>query len=92
VNFPTRVKNSSSTAIDNIFIDSARLRSSCTSPIVNSLSDHDVQFITVNNVILKVNSTPLKQKTRKINNENIVHFQQIVACLAKCRYHYAAAS
>jgi exonuclease III len=32
VNFATRIQNSSSTAIDSIFIDSARLSSSCTSP------------------------------------------------------------
>jgi hypothetical protein len=61
MNFVTRVQNYSSTAIDNIFIDSAKLSSSCTSPIVNSLSDHDAQFLIVNNIISEVNSTPLKQ-------------------------------
>jgi hypothetical protein len=65
VNFATRVQNSLSTAID----------SSCTSPIVNSFSDHDSQFLKVNNIILEVNSRPLKQKTRKINTEHISHFQ-----------------
>jgi hypothetical protein len=65
VNFATRVQNSSSAAIENIFIDSTRLTSSCTSPIVNGLSDHDAQIPTVNNIILEVNSTHLKQKTRK---------------------------
>jgi exonuclease III len=46
INFATRTQNSSSTAIDNIFIDSTRLSSSCTSPIVNGLSGHDAQFLT----------------------------------------------
>jgi exonuclease III len=45
VNFPTRVQNSSSTAIDNIFTASARLSSSHTFPRVNGLSDHDAQFL-----------------------------------------------
>jgi hypothetical protein len=46
VNFATRVQNSLSTAIDNIFLDSARLSSSCTSPIVSGLSDPDAQILT----------------------------------------------
>jgi hypothetical protein len=64
-NFATRVQHSTSIAIDNIFTDSARLSSFCTSPISNGLSDHDAQFLTVNSIISDVNSTPLKQKTRK---------------------------
>jgi hypothetical protein len=68
VNFATRVQNSSSLVMYNIFIDNARLSSTCTSPIANGLSYHDAQYLTVNNIILKVSSTPLKQKTRKINN------------------------
>jgi hypothetical protein len=69
VNFATIIQNSSSTAIDNIFIDSARLSYSCTSPIVNGFSDHNAQFLTVNNIATNINSIPLKQRTRKINNE-----------------------
>jgi hypothetical protein len=75
VNYATRVQNFSSTSIDNIFIDSGRLSSSCVSPMVSSLSDHDAQFLTANNIILEENLTPLKQKTREINNETIAHFQ-----------------
>jgi hypothetical protein len=77
VNFATRVRISSSTAIDNIFLDSARLISSCTS-IVNGISGHDAQFLIVNNIIFEVNSTPLKQKIRKINNETIARVQHLV--------------
>jgi ABC-type uncharacterized transport system ATPase subunit len=77
VNFATRVKNSSSTAMDNI-LDSARLSSSCTSPMVNGLSHHDAQFLTVNIIISEVCSTPLKQKTRKINHETTAHFQHLL--------------
>jgi exonuclease III len=53
VNFATRIQNYSSTVIDNIFKDSIRLSSSCTSPIVNGLSDHDAQFLTINNITIK---------------------------------------
>jgi hypothetical protein len=65
VNFATRIQNSSSIAMDNIFIDSTRLNSSCTSPTVNGLSDHDAQLHTVNNITTKVNLIPLKQRTGK---------------------------
>jgi hypothetical protein len=51
VNFAPGVQNSSSTVIDNIFIDSARLSPSCTSPTVTGISDHDAQFLTVNNIV-----------------------------------------
>jgi hypothetical protein len=51
---------SSKTAIDDIFVDSTRLSSPCTSLIVNSLSDHDAQFLTVNNINGKVNLIPLR--------------------------------
>jgi hypothetical protein len=65
LNFVTRIENSSSTAMDNIFIHSTRLISSCTSPKINSLSDNDAQFLTVNNITTKVNLVSLKQKIRK---------------------------
>jgi hypothetical protein len=67
VNFATRVQNSSSTAIDNIFIDSARLSSSCTSPKIHSLSDHDVQFLTVNNITSEVDLTPIQKNIFNFN-------------------------
>jgi hypothetical protein len=54
------------------------LSSSCTPPTVNSLSDPDTQFLTVNNITIKVNLMPLKQRTRKINNVTIVQFQHLL--------------
>jgi hypothetical protein len=77
VNFARGVQNSSSRAIEIIFIDSASLSSSCTSPIVNGLSDNDAQFLTAN-ISSEVNSAPLKQKTRKMNNETIAPFQHLL--------------
>jgi hypothetical protein len=44
-NFPTRVQNASSTAIDNIFIDVTQYESYAVTPITNGLSDHDAQFL-----------------------------------------------
>jgi hypothetical protein len=71
MNFATRIKILPSTAIDNIFIDNTKLSSSYITPLVNSLSDHDAKFLTVNNFTTKVNLIALKQRTRKINNETI---------------------
>jgi hypothetical protein len=50
VNFATRIQNDSSTAIDNIFVDNSRLKSSSTSPPINGLSDHDAEFLIMNNI------------------------------------------
>jgi hypothetical protein len=74
VNFATRIQSNSSTAIDNIFVDSIRLNSSSTSPIIHGLSDHDAQLLTINNIVAAVNLIPLKQRTRKINNDTIMQF------------------
>jgi hypothetical protein len=49
-----------SKAIDNIFIDSARLSSS-TSHIGNGLSGHNAQFLRVNNISIKANLISLKE-------------------------------
>jgi hypothetical protein len=68
VNFPTRVHNSSSTAIDNIFINSARLNSSYTALIFNGLSDHDAQFLTLSDINTGINLPPLKWRLRKVKN------------------------
>jgi hypothetical protein len=47
-------------------------------PVVKSLSDHNAQFFTDNNFTTKVNLMPLKQRTRKINNETIAQFQRVL--------------
>jgi hypothetical protein len=71
VNFPTKVQNSSSTAIDNIFVDSARLNSSYTSPIISGLSDHHINK--------GINLALLTWILRKINNETIAQLQCLLA-------------
>jgi hypothetical protein len=41
INFPTRIQNYSSTASDNVFIDSSRKEHVSIEPVINGLSDHD---------------------------------------------------
>jgi hypothetical protein len=74
VQFATRTQNDSGTIIDNISVDITRLSSSSTCPMINDLSDHDVQFLTVN-ITPAINIIHLKQRTREINNERIMQFQ-----------------
>jgi hypothetical protein len=45
----------------------------------NGLSDHDVQFLTVNNIAPATNIVHLKQRAREINNERIMQFQPQLA-------------
>jgi hypothetical protein len=75
VNFAPRTQNDSSTAIDNIFVDITRLSSPSTYPIINGLSAHDAQILTVNNIVPASNTEPLKQRTREINTERIDQFK-----------------
>ena len=47
INFPTRLQNTSSTAIDNIFIDVSQFESYTVTPITNGLSGHDAQLLKI---------------------------------------------
>jgi hypothetical protein len=59
VYFPTRIQNTSATAIDNIFINVSKFDDCIIFPIVNGFSDHDAQLIAINDINLKIlNSTP----------------------------------
>ena len=66
------------TAIDNIFVDNCRINLSSTSPIINGLSDHDAQILTIKNIYATINEFPLKQRTRLIDNETIINFQRLL--------------
>ncbi|PNF30889.1 hypothetical protein B7P43_G06095, partial [Cryptotermes secundus] len=52
IDFPTRIQNSSKSAIDNIFIDYWRLESFKVFAIPNGISDHDAQFILIHDIVL----------------------------------------
>jgi hypothetical protein len=49
--------------------------SSPTSLIVNGLSDYDARYLAINSIAAAGNLTPLKHRTRKVNNETIMQFQ-----------------
>jgi hypothetical protein len=72
VDFSTRSQKNSTTAVDNIFIGTAR-NSYSICPIISGLYDHDDQSITFNTITLK---PPPKQvmEIRKINKYTIYNF------------------
>jgi hypothetical protein len=74
VNLATRIQKDLSTATDNIFAVSVRFSSSSASPIINGLSEQDVQYFTINNIVSAGNLILLKQRARKVNNETITQF------------------
>jgi hypothetical protein len=78
VHFETRTQNKSSTAMDNLFVHNSRLRSSYTSPLINGLSDHDAQFLTIHNICKSKNKIPNMQRTRQINNDTLTTFQTLL--------------
>jgi hypothetical protein len=49
-NFATRIQNNSSTATHNMFVDKSRINLSSISTIINGLSDHDAQILTIKNM------------------------------------------
>ena len=67
VDFATRIQNKSSRAIDIIFVDNSRLGSTIISPLINGLSDHDAQLLTINNTYAatKKSLLPTQNKNNK---------------------------
>jgi hypothetical protein len=59
------IQNDSRTAIDNIFVDSIRFSSTSTSPIINGLSDHDAQYLMINNVAATTSFNTFETKEKK---------------------------
>jgi hypothetical protein len=72
VNFPTRISNNSCTLIDNIYINTYQSEFSVY-PLINGLSDHDAQVITLNNIFTSVPNQVFFY-TRNINNHSISQF------------------
>jgi hypothetical protein len=73
VNFPTRCQKNSATTIDNIFIERDRKHDYFIPPLINGLSDHDTQLITLNTISL---NPPIKQivEIRKFDKISINDF------------------
>jgi hypothetical protein len=73
VNFTTRFQKNLATATDNIFIDIDRKNNYSICTVINGLSNHDSQLITLNTISLK---PPAKQimETRKFYKNSINYF------------------
>jgi hypothetical protein len=71
VDFPTRFNKTSCSTIDNIFIDNSRIK---VLPIINGLSDHDAQYLTLNNVFLLNKGYNSICKMRLITRASISNF------------------
>jgi hypothetical protein len=72
INFPTRIINGSSTAIDNIFINLSR--NFTINPLLNVLSDRDTQLPKLEKIIV-----PIHESTscyfRNINSSKVPAFE-----------------
>jgi len=60
VDFPTRSKNCSSTAIDNIFIDKFENYKFTFNPLRDGLADHDTQILILDKLKTREHITTLK--------------------------------
>ena len=76
INFPTRIKNNSSSSTDSIFLDTTKLEKYTTCPAVNGLSDHDAQMLELQYGNLKKNKHNHKPLIiRKMNFNTINEFK-----------------
>jgi len=74
VYFPTRSQDYSSTALDNIFIDTYKFINFTVSPLHNGLLDHDAQLLKIINVNLQLQKHCI-YIMRNINNYSIEEFK-----------------
>jgi exonuclease III/uncharacterized protein YutD len=74
VDFPTRISSCSSTAIDNIFIDTFKNTEFTVKPLPNGLSDHDAQMLTLNNIKIQSSKAHCYLQ-RSINQSSIFEFK-----------------
>jgi hypothetical protein len=74
VDFPTRIRSCTSTAIDNIFIDTFKNTQFTIKPAPNGLSDHDAQILTLHNIKIR-NTKAHCYLQRSINEYSIPEFK-----------------
>jgi len=67
VNFPTRINNCSSTAIDKIYIDKFKNTSFTVNPLPNGLSEHDTQILILHHI--KIQNLKAHHYTKRLINE-----------------------
>jgi exonuclease III len=78
VDFPTRITADSSTAIDSIFVDYSRLSKVHVFPVINGLSDHDAQYLTIGNVVICQKNGSGLIKRRIISESGILTFKEML--------------
>jgi hypothetical protein len=74
VQFPTRITETISSAIDNIFIDNARINSYDVISISNGLSNHEAHCLVLKNSFNLEKQTVLGITTRLVNKNSIAQF------------------
>ena len=74
IEFPTRTKNTTSTAIDNVFINKFEHENYKIYPFINGLSDHDAQVLNLPNTSIPNNGNELFTY-REINAYSLNEFQ-----------------
>jgi hypothetical protein len=76
VEFPTRIVKESCTAIDNIFLDYSRLNTYHVHSVNNGLSDHDAQYLVINNVFGTQRNKDTPVKKRLITKTGVMLFME----------------
>ena len=77
VKFPTRIFNISSTLIDNIYINTNSHNFSVY-PLINGLSDHDAQVLTLFN-FFRISPRLLFSFSRRINSNSVCQFTDLLS-------------
>jgi hypothetical protein len=74
MDFPTRIQKKSSTAIDNIFIDISKKEEYRIYSLINGLSDHNTQLITIYNIVPYLQENNILT-IRKFNENSLNEFK-----------------
>ena len=72
--YPTRIQNKSSMAIDNICIGTLKINNYSISSLFNGLSDHDVQLVMIKDINFQMQNYHI-HTNRNINKYSITEFQ-----------------
>jgi len=78
IDFPTRIHNNSNTMIYNIFINKLKNENYSVYPIINGLSDHDAQVLSLCDIIVPDDRKEL-YSCREISTHSLNEFQTSVS-------------
>jgi len=79
IKFLTRIQNTSATAIYKIFIDVSQFEGYTIAPVINGISDHDAQLLTISTDYTYV-PTQRSKSVRKINKRTVSDFIDKLSC------------